>query len=153
MFFAILAMEGAWLTAPMNGAQTTAIDSGDTDVLSILLGFYHQLKSKFSFIDIILDFAQNCRISMDMLSQTVGKTRCQALPFFHGLTGLDTTPAFKNTSKKKGYETLIKVYPEVQATFSSFFFNPFKEITIYSCMLYARTSPHKTVNDSRLELY
>ena len=71
MFFAILAMEGAWLTAPMNGAQTTAIDSGDTDVLSILLGFYHQLKSKFSFIDIILDFAQNHSISMDVLSQAV----------------------------------------------------------------------------------
>ena len=81
MLFAILAIEGAWLTAPVNGAQTTAIDSGDTDVLSIPLGFYHQLKSKFSFIDIILDF------SMDVLSQTVGETRCQALPFFHALTG------------------------------------------------------------------
>ena len=70
-----------------NGAQTIAIDSCGTDVLIILLGFYHQLKSKFSFIDIILDFAQNRRISMDMLSQTVGETRCQALPFFHALTG------------------------------------------------------------------
>ena len=149
--------------AHSNGAQTIAIDSGGTDVLITLLGFYHQLKSKFSFIDIILDFAQNRRISMDMLSQTVGKTRCQALPFFHGLTGLDTTSAFKNTSKKKGYETLTKVYPEAQATFLSFFFNPFKDITIDSTkfaiiqrsmvLLYARTSTHKTVNDARLELY
>ena len=146
-----------------NGAQTIAIDSGDTDVLIILLGFYHQLKSKFSFIDIIHDFAQNRRISMDVLSQTVGETRCQALPFFYALTGSDPTSAFKNTSKKKGYETLIKVYPEAQAIFSSFFFNPFKEITIDSTkfaviqhfvvLLYARTSPHKTVNDARLELY
>ena len=69
---------------------------------------------------------------MDVLSQTVGETRCQALPFFHALTGSDTTSAFKNTSKKKGYETLFKVYLEVQATFFSFFFIPFKEITIYS---------------------
>ena len=95
------------MSAPMNGAQTTAKDSGDSDVLSILLGFYHQLKSKFSFIDIIFDFAQNHRISMDMLSQTVGETRCQALPIFRGLIGLNTTSAIKNTSKKKGYETII----------------------------------------------
>ena len=97
---------------------------------------------------------------MDMLSQTVGETRCQALPFFHGI---DTTSAFKNTSKKKGYETLTKVYPEAQATFLSFFFNPFKDITIdftkfaviqrFMVLLYARTSTHKTVNDARLELH
>ena len=119
-----------------NGIQTIAIDSGDTDVLIILMGFYHQLKSKFSFIDIILDFAQNRRISMDMLSQTAGETRCQALPFFHTLTGSDTTSAFENTSRKKGYKTLIKVNLEAQATFSSFFFNPFKEITIDSTVLW-----------------
>ena len=90
-----------------NGAQTIAIDSSDTDVLIILLGFYCQLKSKFCFINIIFNFAQNRRISMDVLSQTVGETRCQALSLFHALTGSDTTSAFKNTSKKKGYETII----------------------------------------------
>ena len=146
-----------------NGTQTIAIDSGGTDVLIILLGFYHQLKSKFSLIDIILNFALKCRISMDMLSQTVGETRCQALPIFRGLIGLNTTSAIKNTSKKKGYETLTKVYPEAEATFLSFFFNPFKDITIdftkfaviqrFMVLLYARTSTHKTVNDARLELY
>ena len=35
------------------GTQTIAIDSGGTDVLIILLAFFHQLKSKFSFIDIL----------------------------------------------------------------------------------------------------
>ena len=42
--------------ALINGAQTVAIDSGDSDVLIILLGFHHQLRSKYNFVDVIIAF-------------------------------------------------------------------------------------------------
>ena len=145
-----------------NGAQTVAIDSGDTDVLIIVLGLYHQLKAKYNFNDVILDFSQR-RFSIATLAQGLGEAKCQALPYFHALTGCDTTSAFKNISKKKGFETLSKLYIEAQTTFSSFFFNPFRGISSDSAefkviqrfvvLLYARTSQHQSVNDARLELY
>ena len=59
-----------------NGAQSVAIDSGDTDVLVILLGCYHQLKAKYSFKDVIIDFPGNRRFSIDILSQVLGQTKC-----------------------------------------------------------------------------
>ena len=146
-----------------NGAQSVAIDRGDMDVLVILLGCYHQLKAKYSFKDVIIDFPGKRRFSIDVLSQSLGQTKCQALPFFHALTGCDTTSAFRNIGKKKGFETIMKVFPEAQTTFASFWFNPFKEIHADSpefmaiqhfvILLYARTSSHKLVNDARLELY
>ena len=146
-----------------NGAHNIAIDSGDTDVLIIVLGLYHQLRAKYNFIDVILDFSEKRRFSIDTLAQGLGEAKCQALPFFHALTGCDTTSAFKNISKKKGYETLSKLYTEVQATFATFLFNPFREISIDSAefkviqrfvvLLYAKTSQHRLVNDARLELY
>ena len=84
-----------------NGAQTIAIDSGDTDVLIIVLGLYHQLRAKYNFIDVILDFSEKRRFSIDTLAQGLGEAKCQALPFFHALTGCNTNSAFKNISKKK----------------------------------------------------
>ena len=57
----------------------------------------------------------------------------------------------------------MKVFPEAQTTFASFWFNPFKEIHADSpefmaiqhfvILLYARTSSHKLVNNAHLELY
>ena len=57
----------------------------------------------------------------------------------------------------------MKVLPEAQTTFTSFWFNLFQDIHADSLefmviqhfvvLLYARTSPHKLVNDARLALY
>ncbi len=57
----------------------------------------------------------------------------------------------------------MKVFPQAQTTFASFWFNPFKEIHADSpefmaiqrfvILLYARTSSHKLDKDARLELY
>ena len=147
----------------VSGAQTIGINSQDTDVLIIVLGFFHQLQARYNFNDIVIDFGLTNRYSVSTIAEKLGTTVCQALPFFHALTGCDTTSAFKNIGKKTAYEVMIKVLPDIQNTFSTFFFNPFKQITKESpefkaierfvILLYSRTSPHTSVNEARMEMY
>ena len=85
----------------MNGANQIGINSEDTDVLIILLGFFHQLQSKYNFSDVVIDFNRTKRYSISTLAEKLGSSVCQALPFFHALTGSDTTSAFKNVGKKQ----------------------------------------------------
>ena len=113
----------------VNGATSIGINSEDTDVLIILLGFFHQLQSKYNFSDVVIDLSHTKRYSVSTLAEKLGTSICQALPFFHALTGNETTSAFKNIGKKTAYEVMIKVLPDIQSTFSTFFFHPFKEIT------------------------
>ena len=40
----------------VNGANQIGINSEGTDVLIILLGFLHQLQSKYNFSDVVIDF-------------------------------------------------------------------------------------------------
>ena len=84
----------------VNGANQIGINSEDTDVLIILLGFFHQLQSKYNFSDVVIDFNRTKRYSISTLAEKLGSSVCQALPFFHALTGSDTTSAFKNVGKK-----------------------------------------------------
>ena len=79
----------------VNGANQIGINSEDTDVLIILLGFFHQLQSKYNFSDVVIDFSRTKRYSVSTLAEKLGTSICQALPFFHALTGSDTTSAFK----------------------------------------------------------
>ena len=147
----------------VNGANQIGINSEDTDVLIILLGFFHQLQSKYNFSDVVIDFNRTKRYSVHTLAEKLGSSVCQALPFFHALTGSDTTSAFKNVGKKTAYEVMVKVLPDIQRTFSTFFFHPFKEITKDSpefkaieqfvILLYSRTSTHTSVNEARMDLY
>ena len=122
-----------------------------------------QLQSKYNFSDVVIDFHRSKRYSVSTLAEKLGSSVCQALPFFHALTGCDTTSAFKNVGKKTAYEVMVKVLPDIQSTFSTFFFNPFKEITKDSpefkaierfvILLYSRTSTHTSVNEAWLDLY
>ena len=113
----------------VSGAKTIGICSQDTDVVIIVLGFFHQLQAKYNFDDIVIDFGLTKRYSVSTIAEKLGAVVCQALPFFHALTGCDTTSAFKNIGKKTAYEVMIKVLPDIQNTFSTYFFNPFKQTT------------------------
>ena len=113
----------------VSGAKTIGICSQDTDVVIIVLAFFHQLQAKYNFDDIVIDFELTHRYSLSTIAEKFGAVACQALPFFLALTGCDTTSAFKNIGKKTAYQVMIKVVPDIQNTFSTYFFNPFKQIT------------------------
>ena len=147
------------------GMNNFVVSSCDTDVIVILLGVYHQLRSAHDFSDIVVDFGikkDNKRISIKNLACSLGQTRCQALIFFHSFTGADCNSAFKGVGKKKAYAVLDS-YPEVENVFAGFHTDPFQNLdeddgkfnTIqrFVVLLYSRTSLLHSVNEARMELY
>ena len=87
---------------------------------------------------------------------------CQALPFLHAYTGSDTTSAFKNMGKKKGYY-ILKTYEDALETFSAMYMNPFQTLTVTSAefkvvqrfviLMYSKSSEFTTVNAARKEMF
>ena len=83
--------------------------------------------------------------------------------FFHKLYARPNVRLYHSSMQKKGFETIMRVYPAAPSTFASFMFNPFKEIQADSpefmviqwfvVLLHARTSSYKLVKDACLELY
>ena len=147
------------------GMNRVKILSNDTDVVIIALGVYHTLRSRYIFDDIVIEFGskkEHRTISLKSLALTLGESRCHALPFFHALTGSDTTSAFKSIGKKKAYEAL-RAYPSAETTLAHFHFHPFQELNEEDAkfkiiqrlviLMYSRTSSDMEVNVARMHLY
>ena len=147
------------------GMNRIKILSNDTDVVIIALGAYNKLRSSYHFDDIIIEFGTNrthCSISLKALAESLGPSRCHALPFLHALTGSDTTSAFKGIGKKKGYDAL-KGYQDGEAALADLYFNLFKTLTEDDdsfkkiqrlvILMFSRTSVLEDINELRMELY
>ena len=147
------------------GMNHIKIISNDTDVVIIALGIYHKLRAKHHFDDIIIEFGMKKdykAISLKALAEALGESRCQALPFFHALTGCDTTSAFKGIGKKKAYEAL-KAFKSAESTLAEMSFQAFQNlqendekfgiIQRLVVLMYSKTSILKKVNDLRVEMY
>ena len=138
----------------------------DTDVVLILVSFFHALASQQnSLTDIIVEFGPKSShkdINIRNLATSLGQILCQAIPFFHSLTGCDTTSAFRNVGKRKAYD-LLKQFPEAQRVFESIFLKPFqnlmeeddkfKVIVQFVIWCYRKTSICKDMNVFRGEVY
>jgi len=55
-------------------------------------------------------------IAAHIIALSLGVDKSRALPFFHALTGCDTTSCFFHRGKKSAWETW-NVYPEVTQAF------------------------------------
>ena len=151
--------------ALVRGYKCIQIACSDTDILIILLGIYHRLKSEHSFRDIIFErfVAPNFqKVSLAALTQRLGQVKCQGLPFLHSFTGCDTTSAFKGIGKKKGYDILCN-YSAALPTFCSFYNTPFQNLTAemeefktlqrFVILMYSKASDHLRVNEARLDFF
>ena len=101
-------------------------------------------------------------VQIGPLVEKLGQQLCQALPFFHALSGCDTTSAFKSIGKKKGFQTL-KLHRASVSTFAELFNNPFQHITEDSnvfkiiqrfvILMYARSSDYSDVNAAKMDMF
>ena len=137
----------------------------DTDVIVIALGIFHKLQSSYHFDDIVIEFGINKNhrsVSLKALANSLGPSRCLAIPLLHTLSGSESTSALKGIGKKKAYEAL-KAYKESEAILGDYFSNAFKTLnegdsafkTIQRLviLMYARTSILESIDDLRMELY
>ena len=72
-----------------NGMTNIKVKTSDTDVVLILVGFFHELASQQnSLTDIIVEFGPKSShrdISIRNLATSLGQTLCRAIPFFLSL--------------------------------------------------------------------
>jgi len=98
-------------------------------------------------------------IPVHSIAAKLGPEKASALPFFHALTGSDTTSAFAGRGKKTAWD-VWGVYPEITATFSMLSNSTVQisedmiaNIERYIVLLYSRSSDAYRVNEARRELF
>ena len=151
--------------ALMQGMSKIKIISNNSNLVVIALGLYHELSSTYNFEDIIVEFGMNethKKISLKQLSSSLGQLRCQALPFFHCLTGTNLNCSFRGITKKKSYEAL-KAYERADEILAYLWNHPHQNIsegdmhfTVIQrlvTLFYSRTCDLTCVNEARAQLY
>ena len=86
-----------------NGFSNILVQTGDTDVILILMGFMEQFLETTGDVDITVEFKSSSGrkiLSMNSIYIKHGQKICSALPFFHSFTGADSTTSFFKISKK-----------------------------------------------------
>ena len=93
------------------------------------------------------------------MCQKLGRETSVSLPFFHALTGCDTTSHFLGRGKKSSWEPW-KSYPDVTKAFLfaykkllQFPSPQMRLLERYLCALYDKTTPLCSVNELRKELF
>ncbi len=80
------------------GARKILVRTVDTDVIVILVGIFFDLHNTYPDMHIWVGFGTGKHFMYyyvnDILCQKLGKERSRALPFFHAVTGSDTTSQF-----------------------------------------------------------
>jgi hypothetical protein len=99
---------------------------------------------------------------INAICASLGEPRSRALPVFHAFSGCDTTSAFKGKSKKSVCQAW-QAYEDVTDTFvylADHAFHrldidgdPFTKLERLTVILYDKTSPLSTVNETRRELF
>jgi hypothetical protein len=138
----------------------------DTDVLVILVGKFVDLCDLNPESDVWVAFGtgRNFRyFSVNAISASLGFSRSHSLPVFHVLTGCDTTSAFFGKSKKTAWQAWELCSDTVTPTLEFLASNPFQQLSIDSnhfqniermiVVMYDKTSPHVSVNETRMDLF
>ena len=88
-------------TPNQNSNVNIEIRTSDTDILVILLGYYHNVAKNIRTY-IKLGVGSNIRwINVTQLYENLGQTLCKSLPAFHALTGCHYNPSIHGKGKKQ----------------------------------------------------
>jgi hypothetical protein len=90
------------------GNRTFMIQTVDTDVIVILLGKFNDVFSRYPDFDVWIKFGVRKsmqHIHLKSVVNKIGLRISRGLPFFHALTGCDTTSSFKGKAKKSAWQT------------------------------------------------
>ena len=134
------------------GAKTIQVRTVDTDVVVILAGTFHDLITTHPLADIWVAFG-------NAICASLGEPKSRALPVLHAFSGCDTTSAFNG----KGKKSVWHIYEDITETFVYLASHPFqlldvdddhfKKIERLTVILYDKTSPLRSINDTRRELF
>jgi hypothetical protein len=142
----------------VKGHSSIMIKTVDTDVVLLAVANVH----KMTIDKLWISFGAGTHlryIPAHSIATVLGPDRCEALPFFHAVTGCDTVSSFAGRGKPTAFETW-KAYPEITPVFRSLSQTP-ELVSIvqrqllerFVVLLYSRTSPVESVNEARQVLF
>ena len=147
------------------GHRSIVVKTVDTDVVIILLGTHQRTISSYPDADVWVAFGPKKTFRyyhMNSLFEDWGSPKCTALPFFHALTGSDTTSQFLRHGKKAAWRTW-ETFEEATQAFNTPANDPFivvdessalfKCVERFVCLLYEPSTDLSSVNDQRRELF
>lgn len=145
------------MNASHNGLKKIMIITVDTDVVVIAIFAFSLLDIEELWIE--FGSGKNKRwLPIHQYAEILGNPICQALPFWHALTGCDTVSRFANCGKMTAWKTWL-AYPEATQCFTKLL--SLTELTSddmdiiqrFVVLLYDRTSSKMGVNECRKELF
>ena len=101
--------------AASRGHKKMIVRTVDTDVVVLAVSVFEQL----GIDELWLDFGVGKHrkyIASHLVAQAIGRRKSKCLPFFHALTGCDTTSSFLGHGKRSAWETWVS-FPEVSESF------------------------------------
>ena len=153
------------LDALEEGNNSFMIRTVDTDIVIICMGRFHAIHQMYPDYHLWIKFGsgKNLRnIDINALSEENGRSISRGLPFFHAMTGCDTTSAFKGRAKKSAWQTWMSC-EFITPVFEHLSQQPFSEVTQDSnefqqlerfiVKMYSKTVDAQTVNEGRKLLF
>lgn len=143
-----------------SGYKDIMIRTVDTDVVVIAIAHFRDVE-KIENMWIAFGTGKEFRyIPVHEVARSIGPDMAKALPFFHAVTGCDTTSYFANHGKKSALATWL-AWPEITETFTALSSqvsptlprDVMKQLERYVVLLYCRTSDEETVNQTRMTLF
>lgn len=140
------------------GYRRILIRSVDTDVVVLAIATFHALSVDELWI--AFGVKKHYRfIAVHTIANRLGREKAKALPFFHAVTGCDTSSSFSSVGKKTAWDTWT-AFPEITETFISLSSMPLSisdenmnKLQRFVILLYDRTSQCTQVNQSRKLLF
>lgn len=147
------------------GHTSILVTTVDTDVVVILTGTHFQTISCYPDADVWVGFGPKKTFRyyhINTIYDHWGPQMCIAMPFFHALTGSDTTSQFLRHGKKGSWKTW-RTFNEATEAFSIPAKDPFQHVDESSklfrcverfvCLLYEPSTDLESVNDHRREIF
>ena len=137
-----------------------------TDVVVILIGKFADLYAINSAADIWVAFGMGRSfrfLIINAMTASLGSGRSHSLPFFHALTGSDTTSTFHGKGKCSAWQAWDLCADTTTAAMEYLVNKPFhqfsKDSVYFSAIermiviMYDNTSPRTSVNEARMDLF
>lgn len=140
------------------GYRKILIRTVDTDVVVLAIALFHALS--IDELWIAFGVKKHYRyIAVHTIANRLGREKAKGLPFFHAVTGCDTTSSFSSIGKKTAWDTWT-AFPEITETFVSLSSMPVSisteildRLQRFVVLLYDRTCQYTQVNETRKMLF
>ena len=143
-----------------SGYKDAIIRTVDADVVVLAVAYFQDLEN-IGNLWIAFGTGKDFRyIPVHELARSIGPDVANGLPFFHALSGCDTTSQCANQGKKSAWATWL-AWPEITETFIALSKQTSPELPEdildklerYIVLLYSLTSDDESVNSARLSLF